>query len=406
MRALMRAIAAPLLCLLSTGLPAQSKYTNKVYGISFEFPEGYKLHRGELGDDYSLGYLGAIPMEFSAPGGIRLATVEVPASLYPNTDFNAAFVTVSVNQYLTGEECDSPTTDLSKSQEPLTLKIDGLEFHGADQGDAGLGHQFGGTFYHSYFEGMCYKLGEGVATSGYGSVEGLQKVDAAQVRASLNRILHSIQIDAIPDIRPMPSPSIRSLLVSPRPDSPAGTYHISWDVDGTDKNQVWLSLGCSGDLGIFGVIDAVPNGQTIVCNILLPTQSTSGSRDLVFRNLAGGEVQETVRLFAKGRSSVSKTITITLPALPVLIFVDRNAVYPGVPEKTISISGGHEIEILGVAFLPNQTLHIGATALPIGCTDGKNLRFTIPESMPEGQYALYIENQRGRSNVITVQLVK
>jgi hypothetical protein len=406
MRASTRTIAAVSVLLLPVALPAQSKYANKAYGISFEFPEGYKLHRGELGDSYSLGYLGPIPMEFPYPGGVRLATVEVPATLYPNTDFDAAFVTVSVNQYLTQGECDPPAPSLPKSQETLTLRIDGLEFHGTDEGDAGLGHQFGGTYYHSFFEGSCYELGEGIATSGYGSVEGLQKVDGAQVSASLNLILRSVRIDAVPDIKPLLSPSIRSFAMSPRLNSPTGAYHVLWDVNGADKEHVWLSVGCSGDLNIFEIADTTPNGHAVLCDVLLPAQSASGSLDLAFRNLSGGEVQETVRLFAKSRGAVSKAVTITLPPLPVVISVARYATYSAASEKPVQLFTGHEVDVLGVAFLSRQTVHIGATTLPVESTDGKNLRFTIPESMPEGQYSLYIENERGRSNPMTVQLVK
>src|SRR5258708_7444639 len=138
----------------------------------------------------------------------------------------------------------SPRHRSSKIPKVLTMKIDGLEFHGADEGDAGLGHQFGGTYYHSFVEGMCYELGEGISTSGYGSVDGLQQLDAEHVFAGLNRILRSVRIDAAPlDVNPVPSPSIGSFAVSLRQNSPAGTYRVSWNAYGSDADHVWLSLG-------------------------------------------------------------------------------------------------------------------------------------------------------------------
>ncbi len=287
------------------------------------------------------------------------------------------------------------------------MKIDGLEFHGADEGDAGLGHQFGGTYYHSFVEGMCYELGEGISTSGYGSVDGLQQLDAEHVFAGLNRILRSVRIDAAPlDVNPVPSPSIRSFEVSLRQNSPAGTYRVSWNAYGSDADHVWLSLGCPGDLNILEISDAVPEGQALLCDVLRPTQSARGSIDLEFRNLSGGEIQETVRLFAKGHGAVSRSITVTLPSLPVLIAVARYAVYTGASNGPVQLFAGHEVEILGVAFMPHQTLHLGSTAVPVESFDGKNIVFTTSDSMPAGQYALYIENERGRSNVVTVQVVK
>jgi hypothetical protein len=395
------------LCLLPTLLPAQSTFSNKVYDISLVFPSNYKLHRGELGQDYSLGYLGQIPMEFAAPGGVRVVTVEVPGTLYPNTDFNAAFVTVSVNQYLTREECDRPAGDLPDSKELLTLKIDGVEFHGAQEGDAGLGHQFGGTYYHAFLEGTCYELGEGIATSGYGAVDGMKKLDGEQVSASLDGILQSVKIEALPEgVKIEASPSIHSFSLSPlRQDSPTNSYRLSWQVNGAEANQVWLSAECSGDLRIVEMTRPDCDGHVVLCDALRPTQATSGSLDLEFKNLSGGEIQEKVRIFAKGRGAVSKEVTIDLPPLPVLITVARYPVYS--PEEAIAkLFAGHELQITGVAFLPRQTLWIGSTRLPVESVDNKNFTFSVPESLPEGQYALSITNERGRSNVVTVQVVK
>jgi len=404
-----KTIVALAVCLLPIAFCGQSRYTNKVYGISFEFPVEYKLHRGELGDQYTMGYLGSIPMEFAAPGGVRVATVEVPSRLYEGTDFNAAFVTVSVNQYLTREECEQPVTNPPDSRNSLTIKIDGLEFHGSEEGDAGLGHQFGGAYYHAFSEGTCYELGEGIATSGYGSVEGLKKLDGEQVSASLDRILRSVRIEAFPEgIEIGASPSIRSFVASPLPqNSPTGSYRVSWDVNGAGADHVWLSAGCSGDLRIFEITSAVPDGSAVLCDVLRPTQSVRGSLDLEFRNLSGGEVEEMVRLFAKGREAISKSITVKLPPLPVLITVARYGVYQGSPDSTaVRLFTGHEVEISGVAFLPHQTLRIGSTALPVDSADGKTVTFALPETMPVGQYTLFIENERGRSNVVTVQVSK
>jgi hypothetical protein len=330
MSARFKSFAALSICLLPIALSGQTSYANKVYGISFEFPKAYKLHSGGLADGYSLGYLGPIPMEFAAPGGVRLATIEVPANLYPNTDLNAAFVTVSVNEYLTRQECDSLATDRPESQKPLTIKIDSLEFRGASEGNAGLGHQFEGSYYHSFVAGTCYELGEGISTSGYGSVDCLQMVDAKQVSASLDRILQSIRIVAVPDIKIESSPSIRSFVAAPQ-NPQASTYRVSWDVTGTGTGGVWLSIGCSGDLSIFEIPFVAPEGHSLLCDVLRPAQSSHGSLDFEFRNLSGGDVQETVRIFAKSHGAVSKTLTVSLPPLPVIVSVARYGAYAGPP---------------------------------------------------------------------------
>jgi hypothetical protein len=91
---------------LAPVLTAQSKYSNSTYGISLRYPKDYELKEGKLAkNDRGLGYLGPIPMEFVAPGGVRVVTIEAPPNSYPGTDFVNAFFTVSVNRYLTKDEC-------------------------------------------------------------------------------------------------------------------------------------------------------------------------------------------------------------------------------------------------------------------------------------------------------------
>jgi hypothetical protein len=45
----------------------------------------------------------------------------------------------------------------------------------------GLGHQFSGTYYHGFSRGSCYELGYGMATAGYGAVDGMKQVDYGKV---------------------------------------------------------------------------------------------------------------------------------------------------------------------------------------------------------------------------------
>jgi hypothetical protein len=67
---------------------------------------------------------------------------------------------------------------------------------------------------------------------------------------------------------------------------------------------------------------------------------------------------------------------------------------------------GHTIKISGVAFMPHQTLWLGSTALAVENADGNTITFSVPETTPVGQYNLFVENERGRSNVVIIQIVK
>jgi hypothetical protein len=174
-----------------------------------------------------MGYLGPTPMEFVAPGGIRVATADAPADSYPGTDFNSAFFTVSINPHLTAAECerftDSPlaTQNLVAPKEQPVKKINGVEFHGVGLGFGGLGHQFSGAYYHGFSRGSCYELGYGMATSGYGAVDDMKQVDHGKVSTILEKILSTVAIHSPTTSDAVDSPSNAAGLPPRKPDTPA-----------------------------------------------------------------------------------------------------------------------------------------------------------------------------------------
>lgn len=191
---LMKSFIALCLCGLSITASAQLKYSDTKYGVSFQYPKGYDLKEGTLGDqDTGMGYLGPIPMEFVAPGGVRVVTIETPAGSYPGTDFVNAFFTVSINPSSTMSECEQFTDEhaFGPPKEPVKV-ISGVKFHGAGISYAGLGNQFGGTYYHGFLRGVCYELGYGLAT--HGAVDGMKQVDGAKVLSILENILKTVTI--------------------------------------------------------------------------------------------------------------------------------------------------------------------------------------------------------------------
>jgi hypothetical protein len=172
-------------------------FDDDVYGVSFDFPKNYDLHEGDLPDmDRGLGYIGRIPMEFSAPGGVRLATIEVPRGAHPGTDFVNAFLTVSVVPHVTAAQCAEFGTVEGDETPWLTRKIGGIEFHGRKETAAASMHQYSGTYFHGHAEHSCYEIGYGIATAGYGAMDGVKKVNNQAVLQKLERILDSITINA------------------------------------------------------------------------------------------------------------------------------------------------------------------------------------------------------------------
>ena len=173
------------------------QFDDDAYGVSFDFPKNYELFEGDLPDmDRGLGYLGKIPMEFSSPGGVRIATIEVPRSAHPGTDFVNAFFTVNVFPNVTATQCAEFSSTEGDGTPWLTRKIDGIEFHGRRESAVASMHQYSGTYLHGYSEGSCYEIGYGVATAGYGAIDGIKKVNNEAVLRKLERILDTVSINA------------------------------------------------------------------------------------------------------------------------------------------------------------------------------------------------------------------
>jgi hypothetical protein len=185
------------LCLCGPPLTlfAQSKYFDAKYSVSLQYPKGYVLIQGDLSEtDKGLGYLGSIPMEFAEPGGVRVVTLEAADGSYPGTDFVNAFFTVSINQHLTRKACVKFSDEASGSRKQLVKSIGGIEFRGLEQGSAGASHQFDGVYYHGFANGSCYEFGYGLATAGYGAIDGIRRVSEKKVFAILERILNTAAI--------------------------------------------------------------------------------------------------------------------------------------------------------------------------------------------------------------------
>src|ERR1700688_4787811 len=183
-------------------------------------------------------------MEFSAPGGVRLATVETPTGSWPGTDFINAFFTVSINSFLTRSECDRVLDDRPPRllpgekipQEPVK-KIGGVNFQGFRIGFGGLGHQFSGVYYHGFLQGSCYEFGHGLATAGYGAVDGMKHVDDKEVFSILEKTLETVAIRPLAAGAAASSPSIHAFAITPL-DAPSDIYRVSWDVKGAQAQQI------------------------------------------------------------------------------------------------------------------------------------------------------------------------
>jgi hypothetical protein len=84
--------------------PATVSYTDKTYGVAFEYPRRYAIETGDAARNLLAST--PLPMNFVQPGGVALAAVELPETGFANTDFSSAFFNVSVNKSLTADQCN------------------------------------------------------------------------------------------------------------------------------------------------------------------------------------------------------------------------------------------------------------------------------------------------------------
>lgn len=179
---------------------ANVTYTDANSGVSFLYPRKFRLATGEKAEPELGGE--AVPMDFVKLGGETIATVALPKSAYPGTDFSSALFTANVNRGLTQEECSrfafvEMNDEAGELVAPESVTVGEIEMTKTDE--------FGGTamkqaevqYYHNYQNGACYEYILGLGTAGYGVTEGVEPVNRDEVFAGLEKILASVKIQPV-----------------------------------------------------------------------------------------------------------------------------------------------------------------------------------------------------------------
>jgi hypothetical protein len=166
-------------------------YSDAVSGVSFRYPRQYTLITTEQAKQNS-DLLSRIPMNFVEPGGVKVATVELPGSLA------TSLLDINFNKNLSAQQCDqfrdpdlsdvkgiSPV-DTSDDSIPSKVKFHGMDFTRVENGT----EQTDTRYYHHFENGACYEFVLAVAEK-----EGTTKpIDHYELFDKLERILASVQI--------------------------------------------------------------------------------------------------------------------------------------------------------------------------------------------------------------------
>src|SRR5580693_3092809 len=180
--------------------PVTVTYADKASGVSFQYPRKYSLETGDAANQ--LVASDPVPMNFVQPGGVAIAAVTLPTSVYPNGDLAAAFFDVSVNKALTAEQCGEfseakPTTPADGTA-PATaqaskLMIGDMELQSSETLASQGAREERAKYYHGFENGTCYEFALKVATSGV-ETEGGKHVDSKEVFQRLEKILATVKI--------------------------------------------------------------------------------------------------------------------------------------------------------------------------------------------------------------------
>jgi hypothetical protein len=176
-------------------------YSDPKTGISFRYPRKYELAAGEKAQPEIEG-VGSVPMNFVQPGGTAVATVAVPTTLYPGTDFTTAFFHVNVNRSLSEQECsqfafvDTQNPD-GEPVDAEKVRVGAVDMEKTSDFSADAMKQAEAQYYHRYESGACYEFVLGLGTAGYGTEEGVEAVNHDQVFAKLEKILASVKIQPV-----------------------------------------------------------------------------------------------------------------------------------------------------------------------------------------------------------------
>ena len=176
---------------------ANVSYKDANSGVSFVYPRKFPLATGDnaqpqLDDD-------AVPMNFVQPGGVTEASVALPKTLYPGTDFATGFFSVSMNRSLSEEQCShfAFVDTRNADGEPIDaekVKVGSDEMEMTSEFAGSATKQAETQYYHNYENGACYEYVLGLGTAGYGMTDGVEPVNRDDVFARLEKILATVKI--------------------------------------------------------------------------------------------------------------------------------------------------------------------------------------------------------------------
>jgi hypothetical protein len=186
--------------------PATLSYEDKNSGISFVYPRRYMLKTGD--DAGKLVSSIPLPMDFTQAGGVTVAAVELPGTVYNGNDLAAAFFNVNLNKSLSEEQCgsfaipqpsstDSERPAIQAASEPSKLTLGDMEMFGTEAVSGDGPRQSDVKYFHIFENGACYEFALNVTTLAPESELALKHVDREKAFQQMEKILATVKINPI-----------------------------------------------------------------------------------------------------------------------------------------------------------------------------------------------------------------
>ncbi len=181
--------------------PANVTYSDPNSGVSFLYPRKFALTTGDKAQP-QFAPMGDASMNFVQPGGVAVATVELPSGSYPGTDFASAFFNVNVNRSVSEQECQHFALVDSHNVNGGSVNAEKVTIGHTDMAttsnfSASAMTQSETQYYHSYENGACYEYVLSVGTAGYGAKDGVEPVNRDQVFAKLEKIMATVKVNPV-----------------------------------------------------------------------------------------------------------------------------------------------------------------------------------------------------------------
>lgn len=211
--------------------PPTAKYVNSDYGVSFNYPVKYSLESGDQ--------LTALPITYLKENSVQVAVVDMPADSYPETDFTAALLSVSVSKDMTSDECMQfkQSSKEAGDVKSTIVKLGANEYSVFEQinGEGDIKSDL--KYFHLFKNNACYEFALAVDTT---DQEDTAQVDRGKVFQQLEKVLTTARIK---DLQPTEvqnadrTPSTGLPIADTKAmDSKAAETKVA-DVKSTDKTE-------------------------------------------------------------------------------------------------------------------------------------------------------------------------